>query len=178
MPPTDLGAIKTTTDHEAPDWMLSGFYWTVLIFSVVSIITASGQIYTKSSCSEFKPKRETHVIVFEVFAALTIVVASILFIMSILALVFKMGFGGQLQALGRKARKMMKSSSDKIVDNEQKVRVDRAIDDYTAASAPSGGSSSSSLGGSSYLPSGYEPATGYGASAPPMMVGNEYSGLT
>jgi hypothetical protein len=94
--PEYTAAVSSHT--EAPDWVLSTYYIGTLIFSMVAIVTAAGQVYTRLNCDSFKsPGSKTGADIFEVFAWVTIVISFIILVMSIYALVSRMGFSAQIK---------------------------------------------------------------------------------
>jgi len=92
-----------TSHSEAPKWVLQTYYIGTMIFAIVAIVTAAGQIYTRMHCDQFKtPSSKTGSDIFEVFAWITTVVSFLIVIMSIYALITHMGYGAQITASYRK----------------------------------------------------------------------------
>jgi hypothetical protein len=102
---------------ESSDWMLAAFYWTVLVASMITVITSVGVIYTRLTATGWKSDTaETNTIVFEVFAWITLFAAFVMFIMSILALSYKMGYS----ALAKKFTSSWSTGGSTIRANEKR----------------------------------------------------------
>lgn len=85
-----------------PNWLLTTYYVGFMFYALVAIVVSAGVIYNKQKCSVYSEGAETSAIVFEVFGYITAVLSFIVLIMSIMALVFKMGFSEQIKTIYRK----------------------------------------------------------------------------
>jgi hypothetical protein len=104
---------------EAPAWALQTYYWGTIIFSLVTIVTAIGQIYTRMACSHFTSSGSTNALIFTIFAWITLVVCVVIIIpMSIYALVAKVGFAGQISTVYRNITKGSQKSDEQFRMNE------------------------------------------------------------
>lgn len=77
--------------QEAPPWLLTTFYWSVVVASLMGITAATGQIYTKMHCSTWKENAATGTTIFEVIAWATILICLVTLSFAIYALYRKMG---------------------------------------------------------------------------------------
>lgn len=87
---------------EAPNWLLTTYYTGFMVYAAVAIVVSAGVIYNKQTCSVYQHGSDTTAIVFEVFGYITAVLSFVVFVMSIMALVYRMGFTEQLVAAYRK----------------------------------------------------------------------------
>lgn len=87
---------------EAPNWLLTTYYVGFMFYALVAITVSAGVIYNKQKCSVFEDGAETGATVFEVFGYIVIVLSFCVLVMSIMALVFRMGFSEQIVAVYRK----------------------------------------------------------------------------
>ncbi len=84
------------------NWLLYSYYSGFLFYAMVAIVVSAGVIYNKQKCQVIADGAETAAIVFEVFGYITIILSFVVMIMSILALVYRMGFGEQIVTAYRK----------------------------------------------------------------------------
>lgn len=75
---------------EASDTVLKAYYIITLFMALAAIVTGAGQIYTRNQCSSIDD--DTGVTAFFVIAIITIVLAFVVVIMSIYALIYKLGY--------------------------------------------------------------------------------------
>lgn len=106
--------MKAVSSHtEAPDWVLSTYYIGTLVFSMVTIVTAAGQVYTRLNCDSFKSAAsKTGSDIFEVFAWVTIAISFVILVMSIYALVTRMGFSAQIKKTWSKIKNKKDTTND------------------------------------------------------------------
>lgn len=87
---------------EAPEWLLYSFYIGFMFYAVVAIVVSAGVIYNKQRCDVFSDGAETAATVFEVFGYIVAILSFVVILMSVLALVYRMGFGEQIVTAYRK----------------------------------------------------------------------------
>lgn len=87
---------------EAPNWLLTTYYVGFMFYALVAIVVSAGVIYNKQKCTNFENDAETAAIVFEVFGYITALLSFVVLVMSIMALVFRMGFSEQIISIYRK----------------------------------------------------------------------------
>lgn len=75
---------------EASDTVLKAYYIITLFMGLAAIVTGAGQIYTRNQCSSIDD--DTGVTAFFVIAIITIVMAFVIVIMTIYALIYKLGY--------------------------------------------------------------------------------------
>lgn len=87
---------------EAPNWLLTTYYVGFMFYAVVAIVVSAGVIYNKQKCAVFEDGADAGATVFEVFGYITIILSFVVLVMSILALVYRMGFSEQIISMYRK----------------------------------------------------------------------------
>lgn len=87
---------------EAPNWLLTTYYVGFMFYAMVAIVVSAGVIYNKQKCSVFENDAETGATVFEVFGYVVIILSAVVVVMSVLALVYRMGFSEQIVSVYRK----------------------------------------------------------------------------
>lgn len=87
---------------EAPNWLLTTYYVGFMFYAIVAIVVSAGVIYNKQKCAVFESGSDTGATVFEVFGYITIILSFVVLVMSILALVYRMGFSEQIISMYRK----------------------------------------------------------------------------
>lgn len=120
----------TVVSHdEAPGWVLRSYYSANILFGAIAIVTAAGQIYTRMRCTHFKtPTSVTGSDIFEVFAWITAILGFLLIILSLLALIYKMGITTLLSKGWTKLAGSTKESDAKFRMNELQSRLGKQDD--------------------------------------------------
>lgn len=99
-PSPEFSAYKPRS--EAPNWLLTTYYVGFMFYAMVAIVVSVGVIYNKQKCTNYANGSETGAIVFEVFGYITAILSVCVLCMSIMALVFRMGFSEQILSVYRK----------------------------------------------------------------------------
>jgi hypothetical protein len=82
-------------------------YGVAIALSILALVTSSGQIYTKGQCKSFKSGSENIVVFFEVMAAITIAVSSVLIILCVIGLFKKIGYKDAILYLMKKNNQVL-----------------------------------------------------------------------
>jgi len=140
--------LNIASQDDAPNWVLSTYYWGTLWLSLINIATAAGQIYTKMTCSHFDdPTGST---VFEVLAWITIIFSLLLFAMSIYALVKKVGFTGQISMIYKNTVKKSRNFDNQFRLNELRGNMTDQQEKLMMAMPPSNLQSSLDIDSTAY----------------------------
>jgi hypothetical protein len=91
--------LNVASQDDAPKWVIQTYYILTLFLSLVVIVSSIGTIYSVMTCSHYE--NSVAPVAFEVIAWITLVFAFFLLIMTIFALVTKMGYAVQLEKILR-----------------------------------------------------------------------------
>lgn len=123
--------LNVASQDDAPKWVIQTYYILTLFLSLVVIVSSIGTIYSVMTCSHYE--NTTAPVAFEVIAWITLVLAFFLLIMTIFALVTKMGYAVQLEKIFKPAIRAYNSAGAKSNNEFRRNELNRNLDNQQSA---------------------------------------------